>query len=82
MGFIWSLIVGGILGALAGSFMGKDIPGGIIGNIIAGFVGSWLGTTLFGAWGPEIGGFYIVPALVGAVILIFIVSFAMRSMKK
>ena len=73
MGFIWSLIVGGVLGALAGSFMGKDIPG---------FVGSWLGTTLFGAWGPEIGGFYIVPALVGAVILIFIVSFAMRSMKK
>ncbi|WP_288924666.1 GlsB/YeaQ/YmgE family stress response membrane protein [uncultured Trichococcus sp.] len=37
---------------------------------------------MFGAWGPEIGGFYIVPALVGAVILIFIVSFAMRSMKK
>ena len=82
MGFIWSLIVGGVVGVLADSVIVEDIPGGIIRNIIAGFVGSWLGTTLFGAWGPEIGGFYIVPALVGAVILIFIVSFAMRSMKK
>lgn len=82
MDFIWSLIVGGILGALAGSFLGKDVPGGIIGNIIAGFIGSWLGTMLFGAWGPEIGGFFIVPALVGAVILIFIVSLVMKNMKK
>ena len=82
MNFIWSLIVGGILGALAGSFLGKDVPGGIIGNIIAGFIGSWLGTMLFGAWGPEIGGFFIVPALVGAVILIFIVSLVMKNMKK
>ena len=82
MDCIWSLIVGGILGALAGSFLGKDVPGGIIGNIIAGFIGSWLGTMLFGAWGPEIGGFFIVPALVGAVILIFIVSLVMKNMKK
>ena len=81
MEFLWSLIVGGILGALAGAFLGKDVPGGIIGNIIAGFIGSWLGITLFGAWGPAIGGFYIVPALAGAIILIFIVSLIMRSMR-
>ncbi|WP_373792555.1 GlsB/YeaQ/YmgE family stress response membrane protein, partial [Jeotgalibaca porci] len=33
MGLIWSLIVGGVLGAIAGAIMGKDVPGGIIGNI-------------------------------------------------
>ncbi|MPN62055.1 hypothetical protein SDC9_209801 [bioreactor metagenome] len=62
--------------------MGKDVPGGIIGNIIAGFVGSWLGVTLFGAWGPAIGGFYIAPALIGAIILILILSIVMKSMRK
>lgn len=82
MDFLWSLIVGGVLGALAGAFLGKDVPGGIIGNIIAGFVGSWLGVTLFGAWGPAIGGFYIAPALIGAIILILILSLIMKSMKK
>ena len=34
MSFIWSLIVGGIIGAIAGAFLGKDVPGGIIGNIV------------------------------------------------
>jgi len=82
MNFIWQLIVGGVLGAIAGSILGKDIPGGIIGNIVAGFLGAWVGGMLFGAWGPAIGGFYILPALVGAVILIFIVSLVLRNMKK
>lgn len=80
MGLIWTLIVGGVLGAIAGSIMGKDVPGGIIGNIIAGFIGSWLGTALIGEWGPEVGGFFILPALIGAVILIFIVSLVLRNM--
>lgn len=79
MGLIWTLIVGGVLGAIAGAIMGKDVPGGIIGNIIAGFLGSWIGTSLLGAWGPELGGFYILPALIGAVVLIFIVSLVLRN---
>jgi uncharacterized membrane protein YeaQ/YmgE (transglycosylase-associated protein family) len=82
MEFLWSLIVGGILGALAGAFLGKDVPGGIIGNIIAGFIGSWLGITLFGAWGPAVGGFYIVPALIGAIILILILSLILKSTRR
>ncbi|AWB43377.1 GlsB/YeaQ/YmgE family stress response membrane protein [Paenibacillus sp. CAA11] len=80
MSFLWSLIVGGIIGWLAGLIMGRDIPGGIIGNIIAGFVGAWLGGLLLGNWGPEIGDFYIIPALIGAVVLVFIVSLILRSM--
>ena len=82
MGFLWSLIVGGIIGWIAGLIMGRDIPGGIIGNIVAGFVGAWLGGLLLGEWGPEIGDFFIVPALIGAVVLVFIVSLIMGSMRK
>ncbi|GAB6928800.1 GlsB/YeaQ/YmgE family stress response membrane protein [Paenibacillus sp. JCM 10914] len=82
MSFLWSLIVGGIIGWIAGLIMGRDIPGGIIGNVIAGFVGAWLGGLLLGAWGPEMGGFFIVPALIGAVVLVFIVSLIMGSMRR
>lgn len=82
MGFLWSLIIGGIIGWLAGVIMGRDIPGGIIGNIIAGFVGAWLGSLILGNWGPNIGTFYFIPALIGAVVLVFIVSLILRSMRK
>lgn len=75
IGFIWSLIIGGIIGWLAGVVTGRDVPGGIIGNIIAGFVGAWLGTLILGNWGPDIGGFSIIPAIIGSIILVLIVSF-------
>ncbi|PTH91089.1 GlsB/YeaQ/YmgE family stress response membrane protein, partial [Staphylococcus xylosus] len=74
MGFILMIIVGGIIGWLAGTILGKDIPGGIIGNIIAGLIGSAIGSRLLGTWGPVLGGVPILPALIGAIVLILIVS--------
>ncbi len=82
MEFLWALIIGGIIGWLAGLIAGKDVPGGIIGNIIAGFIGAWLGSLILGQWGPEAGGFYIIPALIGAIILVFVVSLVMRGLRK
>ena len=82
MSFIWFLISGGILVWLAGFILGKDVPGGIIGNIIAGIVGSWIGSMILGNWGWKVSDFYVFPALIGAIILIFIVSFILRSMRK
>lgn len=79
MSFLWMLIVGGIIGWLAGLIMGRDIPGGVIGNIIAGIIGSWLGGVLLGSWGPKISDFYLFPSLIGAIVLIFIVSLILRS---
>ena len=82
MGFIWFLIIGGIIGWLAGMILGKDIPGGIIGNIIAGIIGAWVGGKVLGAWGPQISDFYIFPALIGAIILVFIVSLVLKTMRR
>lgn len=79
MSFLWMLIVGGVIGWLAGLIMGRDIPGGVIGNIIAGIIGSWLGGVLLGSWGPKVSDFYFFPSLIGAVVLIFIVSLILRS---
>ncbi|MBK3497335.1 GlsB/YeaQ/YmgE family stress response membrane protein [Viridibacillus sp. YIM B01967] len=79
---LWFLIIGGLLGWVASLIIGRDIPGGIIGNIIAGIIGAWIGVKLLGEWGPTISDFYIFPALIGSIILIFIVSFILKLMHK
>lgn len=78
MGWLWSLIIGGVIGWLAGMVMGKDVPGGVIGNIIAGFLGSWIGNMLLPTMEPVVGGFAIIPSLLGAIILIAVVSFVLK----
>ncbi|MEK3799528.1 GlsB/YeaQ/YmgE family stress response membrane protein [Peribacillus sp. FSL H8-0477] len=82
MGFLWSLIIGGIIGWLAGMIVGKDVPFGIVGNIIAGFIGAWLGSLILGDWGPVVADFAIFPALIGAIVLVFILSMILRGMRK
>jgi uncharacterized membrane protein YeaQ/YmgE (transglycosylase-associated protein family) len=82
MGFIIMIIVGGLIGWLAGAILGKDIPGGILGNIIAGLIGSALGSKILGTWGPVLGGVPIIPALIGAIVLILIVSFILKALRK
>ncbi|MGA9232066.1 MAG: GlsB/YeaQ/YmgE family stress response membrane protein, partial [Exiguobacterium oxidotolerans] len=52
------------------------------GNIVAGFIGSMIGQAIFGDMGPDIGGFAVIPAIIGAIILIFIVSLILRSVNK
>ena len=82
MEFILYVIVGGIIGWLAGLILGKDIPGGVFGNIIAGIVGAWIGVAVVGSWGPVIWGVFIIPALIGALVLVFVLSLILGSMKK
>ena len=80
LGWLWSVSVGGVIGALAGTITSRDVPMGIIGNIIAGLVGAWIGQALLGTWGPSLAGMALVPSILGAIILVLIVSaiFGMR----
>ena len=48
---------------------------GIIANIIAGLIGSSVGQSLFGSWGPSLAGMALVPSILGAVIVVAVVSF-------
>ncbi|API89158.1 hypothetical protein BKP56_07795 [Marinilactibacillus sp. 15R] len=74
LGFILMLIIGGIVGAIGEAIIGKEVPGGIIGNIILGLIGSALGGYLLGDLGPSLGGIAIIPAIIGAIILVFLYS--------
>jgi len=72
--FIWLLIVGAVIGAIGSMIVGRDMPGGWVGNIIGGLVGAWVGTRLLGNWGPHVADMAIFPAIIGAVIVVLIVS--------
>ena len=75
MGFIWSLIVGAIIGVIAGALTGKGGSMGWIANILAGLVGAAIGQALLGSWGPSLAGMALIPSIIGAVILVAVVSF-------
>ncbi|GEP24885.1 MAG: GlsB/YeaQ/YmgE family stress response membrane protein [Lentilactobacillus diolivorans] len=78
MGFIWALIVGAIIGALAGAITNNGQSMGWIANIVAGLVGSAIGQGLLGSWGPSLAGMAIIPSLIGAIILVLVVSWFVR----
>lgn len=73
--WLWVLIVGGIIGLIAGAITGHGRSMGWIANILAGLIGSTIGQALFGSWGPQVAEMAIVPSVLGAVILVIIVSF-------
>ena len=76
MAFVWFLIIGLVAGFLAGHIM-KGGGFGLVGNLVIGVIGALLGGWLFGVLGISAGGLIgsLVTAVVGAVVLLFIVGF-------
>ena len=72
---MWSIIAGGLIGLLAGKITKKGSSMGIIANVFAGLVGASVGQSLLGSWGPSIAGMALIPSIVGAAIVITVVSF-------
>ncbi len=74
MGWIVSLIIGGIVGWLASIVMKTNAQMGIIANVLVGIVGSLLGNWVAGALGlaPQGSVLRFVVSLIGAIALIFI----------
>ncbi|HOY30082.1 MAG TPA: GlsB/YeaQ/YmgE family stress response membrane protein [Flavobacteriales bacterium] len=71
MGIIWSLIVGGVAGWLAGQFM-KGSGYGLLVNILLGLLGGFVGDLVFGLLGLDATNLIgrIICATVGAVLII------------
>lgn len=80
MGWIITIIVGGIIGWLASLIMGTDAEQGLLMNIVIGIIGSLLGKWLFfdvlGIGGAAVAGSFsfigLIWGIVGAIILIAI----------
>ncbi len=74
MGLIWSLIIGGVAGWLAGQIMkgeGYGLPINILLGIVGGLIGGWVFSLLGIAATNLIG--QLICATVGAVLLILLV---------
>ncbi|KHD46350.1 GlsB/YeaQ/YmgE family stress response membrane protein [Streptococcus hongkongensis] len=71
---IGSIIVGAIIGMIAGKITEKSDSMGCITNIAAGLIGSSVGQSLFGNWGPHLAGMALLPSILGAAIVIALVS--------
>jgi uncharacterized membrane protein YeaQ/YmgE (transglycosylase-associated protein family) len=76
MGWIISLIIGGVVGWLASLIMKTDAQMGWIANVLVGVVGSALGFWIAGllAIAPAGGILHFLIALGGAVLLIFVLQ--------
>jgi uncharacterized membrane protein YeaQ/YmgE (transglycosylase-associated protein family) len=74
MGWIYSLIIGGIVGWLASIVMKTNAQMGLIANVLVGIVGSALGFWLAGLLGidPAGGLLRFIVAILGAAVLIFL----------
>ena len=76
MGWIVTIVLGGITGWLASLIMKTDAQMGLLANVIVGVVGSLLGFSLAGLFGLAASGPILrwVIAVLGAVLLIFILK--------
>ncbi|CAM3692725.1 MULTISPECIES: GlsB/YeaQ/YmgE family stress response membrane protein [Paenibacillus] len=81
-GIVISIVMAIIIGIIGDALVGHEMPGGIVGSMIAGFIGAWIGPWLFGAWGPVIGGFAIVPAVIGTAIFVFLLGLVAKLFKR
>jgi len=73
---IWFLIIGALAGWLAG-ILTKGRGFGVLGNIIVGVVGAVVGGHIFQFVGVSTGGGFVsslVTALVGALVLLFLIN--------
>lgn len=75
MHWIAVIIVGSIIGAVATMITGKKDSQGCLFNLVAGLLGSAIGQKMFGDdWGGQLASMALVPSILGAIIIIAIVS--------
>ncbi|MHB1005385.1 MAG: GlsB/YeaQ/YmgE family stress response membrane protein [Chloroflexota bacterium] len=69
VGLIITVIVAAIIGWLADLVVPGNTPYGFLGAALAGVLGSWLGVALLGRIGPDVSGFPLISAIIGAIIV-------------
>ena len=82
--WLWTAIIGLVVGAIAKFIMPGKEPGGIFVTMLIGIIGSFLGTwlgRLVGHYGPEDSAGFLM-SLVGALILLGIYHLIKRASQK
>ncbi|HLQ87180.1 GlsB/YeaQ/YmgE family stress response membrane protein [Ligilactobacillus aviarius] len=80
--WIWVIIVGALIGAIAGWITRRGDSMNWFFNIIAGLLGSYLGEALLGSWGWEVAGMAIFPSVIGATVLVLVSVMVLNLLRK
>ncbi len=76
------LVVAAVCAYLAERLVPGTIPGGFLTSAIVGIIGAWVGGSLIGHFGPDLGGVALVPCILGSAILVFVVSLCSRGLRR
>lgn len=84
LGFIWFIVMGGLIGWVASMVMNRDASMGKFWNVVVGILGSFIGNGVFsifgggsiGGWPPDV--MSILAALIGAVVLLGVINLIQR----
>ncbi len=70
VGLVLTLVVAGLVGWAADAVIPGALPGGWLGAVLAGIAGGFLGRLLIGSVGPELFGVQVLPAFIGALVIV------------
>lgn len=73
------LVFGGLAGWVASLVVGKNSQLGVVGNIVVGIIGAFIGGALFPNDGDTFDFGSFVAAVIGAILLLCVVSLATRN---
>lgn len=80
--WIGIIIVGALIGVIAGWITRRGGSMNWVITIISGLLGSVLGEYLFGTWGWKLAGMAVFPSIIGATLIVFIVSSLLSLIRK
>jgi uncharacterized membrane protein YeaQ/YmgE (transglycosylase-associated protein family) len=69
--FLLFIVVAAVCAWIADAFVPGRIPGGFLAAAIVGAIGGWLGSSLFGNFGPSLAGVSLLPTILGSAVLVF-----------
>lgn len=78
LAFIIFLVIAAACAGIAEYLVPGVAPAGFLANAIIGIIGAWIGTALFGHFGPDLGGVSLIPAILGAALLVFCLGILYR----
>ena len=79
--FIVFLVIAAACAFIAERIVPSMVAGGFLTSAVVGVVGAWIGGTLIGPFGPDVGGVSLIPCIIGSAILVFGLSLLSRGLR-
>lgn len=79
--FFCYAVIAAACGFIAERLTPGVVPGGVVTCTLAGIIGAWVGSILFGDFGPDLSGVFLAPCVFGAAVLVFFVSLFSRAFR-